>query len=109
MTCKEWYLKRKKKIIKTISWRVIATSTTFIIAYLIQGEADKAALVAAIDTVFKTILYYIHEGQCDKLEKKGCFDIEDDSYMEDGEINNVNIDTNDVNIDNEKNIITSFV
>ena len=77
MTCSNWYVKRKKKIIKTISWTIIATITTFIIAYSIQREANKAAIVAALNTVFKIFLYYIHEEQCDKLDKKGYCSVDD--------------------------------
>ena len=76
MSCSDWYIKRKKKIIKTISWTIIATIITFLVAYLVQGEADKAAIVAAINTILKIFLYYIHEGQCDKLDKKGYCSVE---------------------------------
>ena len=76
MSCSDWFVERKKKIIKTISWRIISTSITFIISYLVQGDVDDAAIFATIDTVLKTVLYYIHEGQCDKLDKKGYCSVE---------------------------------
>ena len=69
MTCKEFISKRRKKIIKTLTWRAIATATTFSVALALTGDAEKAGSVAAIDTVLKTVFYYIHESCYEKAEK----------------------------------------
>ena len=47
---------------KSISWRVIATSMTFIISGYILEAFDEVALYVALTELFsKFILYYIHE------------------------------------------------
>ncbi len=57
----------KISLFKTISWRFIASATTFVIAFLVltSGEdstgASKAATVVAIEFVAKFIIYYLHE------------------------------------------------
>ena len=62
---------RLRSILKALTWRVIATATTFTVAYFVvllgapaeQRElATKAAgVVAAFDFVLKLMLYYFHE------------------------------------------------
>lgn len=56
---------RKRHIAKTITWRVIASATTFILAMLFFGDdpnaASKATGVAIAETVLKMLLYYYHE------------------------------------------------
>ena len=55
----------KRHLAKTITWRVIASSTTFILAYLFfkddESAISKATGVAAAETVIKMALYYFHE------------------------------------------------
>lgn len=54
-----------RSIVKAISWRVIASSTTFIIMRIILQDYKEANLLAggaaAIDLIIKLILYYLHE------------------------------------------------
>lgn len=50
-----------RSIAKAISWRVIATSITFCIAYLFTGEVTIALEIGALDMVFKLISYFFHE------------------------------------------------
>jgi len=56
---------QKRHIAKTITWRVIASLTTFCIAYLFfQDDPDateKATGVALTESVIKMGLYYFHE------------------------------------------------
>ena len=51
----------KRSLAKTISWRILATTDTFIIAWLITGKIDWAAGIATIEVATKMILYYWHE------------------------------------------------
>lgn len=52
----------KTTLYKTISWRVIATSTTFVIAGAILDNFDAIALtIAGVESVSKFALYYGHE------------------------------------------------
>lgn len=56
---------KKRHIAKTITWRVIASATTFVIAYLFFKEdpmaTEKATGVALTESVIKMGLYYFHE------------------------------------------------
>ena len=51
----------KRSIVKAISWRVIATTTTVIIVYLFFGRIDLAIATGIIETIFKVGLYWAHE------------------------------------------------
>ncbi len=54
-----------RTITKTISWRVAATITTFLIAWFVFREDpevfEKASLTAAVEVFSKLALYYLHE------------------------------------------------
>ena len=51
-----------RTIYKTLSWRVLATVVTFIIAGEILSTKDNAALyIAGIEVFTKSLLYYMHE------------------------------------------------
>lgn len=54
-----------KSIIKTITWRVIASATTFALAMLFFGDdpqaAKKATGVAIAESIIKMVLYFFHE------------------------------------------------
>jgi len=52
---------RKRHLAKTLTWRVLATTDTFLIAWLITGQIDWAAGIAGIEVVTKMFLYYWHE------------------------------------------------
>ena len=51
----------KRSIVKGISWRVVATTTTIIIVYLFFGRLDLAIAAGMIETVLKVGLYWAHE------------------------------------------------
>jgi len=50
-----------RSVAKAFSWRVIATLTTGVIAYLVTGRLDTAALIGGIEFVFKIGIFYLHE------------------------------------------------
>lgn len=50
-----------RSLLKAFSWRIVATSTTAIIAYLITGEILAAVLIGSIEFFAKLIIYYLHE------------------------------------------------
>lgn len=56
---------KKRHIAKTITWRIIATGTTFVLAIIFFREdpnaTSKATWVAGIETILKMIIYYYHE------------------------------------------------
>ena len=59
----------KRHIVKTITWRIIGTLDTWLISWFLvfyMGEkpeqaTEAASLIAGLELVTKTILYYIHE------------------------------------------------
>ncbi|MFQ5543029.1 MAG: DUF2061 domain-containing protein [Nitrospiria bacterium] len=50
-----------RSILKGVSWRILATSTTIIIAYVITGNTATAIEIGGIEVFAKFILYYLHE------------------------------------------------
>jgi adenylylsulfate kinase len=50
-----------RSIVKGISWRVVATSTTILIVYVFFGRLDLAIAAGLIETVLKVALYWAHE------------------------------------------------
>jgi 3',5'-nucleoside bisphosphate phosphatase len=50
-----------RSVIKTVTWRVLATTDTLIIVLFITREPLWASSAALIDTFLKTLAYYIHE------------------------------------------------
>jgi adenylylsulfate kinase len=51
----------KRSIVKGVSWRFVATSTTIIIVYFFFGRLDLAIVAGMIETVLKIGLYWGHE------------------------------------------------
>ena len=47
--------------IKSISWRLLGTATTFCATFSITNSLDIATAVGAIELIAKTFLYYVHE------------------------------------------------
>lgn len=52
----------KEIFYKSVSWRVVATATTFVISGIILKDFNQIALyIALTELVTKFVLYYIHE------------------------------------------------
>ncbi len=58
----------KRSLIKGVSWRLLATTTTIIIVYLFFGRLDLAIMAGALETVAKIFLYYLHERGWNKID-----------------------------------------
>lgn len=50
-----------RSLFKAISWRVVGTLDTIIIAYFITGEVQQALSIGLIEWGTKMILYFFHE------------------------------------------------
>lgn len=50
-----------RSILKAFSWRVIATTTTITIAYVVTGEVGDALTIGAFGFFLKMFVYYLHE------------------------------------------------
>ena len=52
---------KKRTLIKTISWRIVATLITIILVYFAFGELKIAAAVGGVEVIIKLLAYYLHE------------------------------------------------
>ena len=52
---------QKRTIVKTMTWRITASLTTFIIAWMLTGDFLIGATIGGIEAVTKIFLYYFHE------------------------------------------------
>lgn len=61
-----------KRIFKAITWRFIASGTTFGLAMLFFGDdpnvIEKSTWVAIIESVLKILFYFFHEKLWDKVK-----------------------------------------
>jgi len=51
----------KRSVVKGVTWRVVATTTTMIIVYLFFGRLDLAIATGLIESVLKIGLFWLHE------------------------------------------------
>ena len=51
----------KKSLLKTLSWRVIATLITMSVVYILTGEALLSFGIGTMDMLLKIVFYYLHE------------------------------------------------
>ena len=68
-------VEKKRHIAKTVSWRIIASLDTFVIAWLITGKLDWASTIAGSESLTKMFLYYFHVSAWFKVSKFGVKDI----------------------------------
>ena len=52
---------KKRTIAKTMTWRVTASLTTFLIAWVLTGDLLIGASIGSIEAIAKFLLYYYHE------------------------------------------------
>ena len=64
----------KRHIAKTITWRIIGTLDTMIIAWIITGSLEWGLAIGGIEVFTKMILYFLHERAWYKLSKFGIND-----------------------------------
>lgn len=57
-----------RSVVKTISWRVLATLTTFILVYSFTEKLDVAAYVGMIEVFLKMLIYFFHERVWDRIK-----------------------------------------
>lgn len=56
-----------RSIVKTISWRILATVTTITIVYIFIGDVSIALSVGGIEVFLKMLIYFLHERGWDKI------------------------------------------
>jgi adenylylsulfate kinase len=57
-----------RSIVKTISWRFLATATTFTLVYIFTGKLDVALSVGFLEVFLKMLIYFLHERVWDRLK-----------------------------------------
>jgi len=50
-----------RTVMKTVSWRIVATLTTGIIVYILSGQILLSLGVIGVEVVAKILFYYLHE------------------------------------------------
>ncbi|MFA5796384.1 MAG: DUF2061 domain-containing protein [Candidatus Shapirobacteria bacterium] len=53
--------RKRRSILKAISWRIIGTLDTFLISFLITGKFKFAISISGIELLTKFSLYFMHE------------------------------------------------
>ena len=61
----------KRHIAKTITWRIIGTLDTMIIAWIITGSWEWGLAIGGVEIFTKMILYNLHERAWYKFSKFG--------------------------------------
>ncbi len=56
-----------RTMIKTITFRIVATLTTILLVYVFYGDLKIAGMIGIIEVVTKLFIYYIHERVWDKI------------------------------------------
>ncbi|MEE8414352.1 MAG: DUF2061 domain-containing protein [Dehalococcoidales bacterium] len=51
----------KRSLVKTLSWRIIATAVTLLVSYMWLGEWGSSIALALTANAIKALLYYAHE------------------------------------------------
>jgi len=54
-------IERRRHVAKALSWRVVGTLDTFLLASLFTGSLELGAIIGGTEVITKTVLYYIHE------------------------------------------------
>jgi uncharacterized membrane protein len=57
-----------RSIVKTLTWRVLATAITFSVAWILLGKLGKAVEIGILDTLIKLGAYYSHERVWNRLQ-----------------------------------------
>ena len=52
---------RRRHLAKTITWRIIASATTFSFVYIVFGDIKAASGIMVMESILKMALYYFHE------------------------------------------------
>ena len=53
--------KKRRSIVKTISWRTVGTIDTIIISWIVIGDINFAVTIGGVELFTKMALYFLHE------------------------------------------------
>tara|TARA_Y100000592_G_scaffold68773_1_gene106889 strand:+ start:9388 stop:9627 length:240 start_codon:yes stop_codon:yes gene_type:complete len=54
-------IQRKRHLAKAVTWRIVGSADTFLLGWLITGSMKMGASLSILETITKTVLYYLHE------------------------------------------------
>ena len=54
-------ISRKRHILKTLTWRLVGTIDTILLAWLISGDPMIGLSIGGVEMITKMALYYLHE------------------------------------------------
>lgn len=52
---------RARSLLKAITYRLLATSSTAVLAYLFTGDVSSAFQIGVLDFIIKLILFYVND------------------------------------------------
>ena len=55
------FASKKRSILKTLSWRIVASTDTFLLTWLVTGSPTAGLTVSGLEIITKMVLYYFHE------------------------------------------------
>jgi len=53
--------KHSRILMKTLTWRILATSTTILLVFIFTGDLVISTGVGSAELIVKTFIYYLHE------------------------------------------------
>lgn len=56
-----WVDRKRRSIVKTISWRAVGTIDTIIISWIVVGNLNFAVTIGGIELFTKMALYFLHK------------------------------------------------
>lgn len=58
----------KRTLVKTITWRLIALSTTIIVVYAYSGDVKESLVIGFVANALKMGFYYVHERVWNRID-----------------------------------------
>jgi uncharacterized membrane protein len=52
---------KKRSLAKSLTWRIIAVLSTFVVGYILSGSIAFAAGLSFLSNLINFVLYYVHE------------------------------------------------
>ena len=59
---------KARSFVKSLSYRIFGTLSSFVVVYAITGKGKLSALIAFWETVLKVFIYYWHERVWNKIK-----------------------------------------
>ena len=57
-----------RSLLKAITWRITATLTTILIAWMLIGDVNVAMAIGSIEFFAKFVIYYLHERAWNRID-----------------------------------------